>query len=295
MITELRKIQDTLHRAPNCYENADYFYQVLYLQGSIKPKEIALSGAGFLSLKRSLFVSFVDSVVPSKALGVFVKSICFVGDFFFYVHDIAPSLIIRPCAEVFRLYIAHQHKLLRSIVGPSVADVNFTDRVTMLQTIRLNLSRIVALKGRLDDVLGWSIMASVINFMFYSCVTVYIPFVETFSTDHHLLLVMYTISSCLDFIDVTDLSHGMISELRNLRQTLQRVPTSGETLAHFNQVIYLHRSIKPKKIAFSGSNFFWLNRPLVVSVCYSESFSQDKTNCIDVWMHDHLPTPHEQM
>ncbi|KAK8777847.1 hypothetical protein V5799_020811 [Amblyomma americanum] len=63
MITELSKVRETLHRSPTCCGNMTYFNQLVYLRNSIKPKDIAISGAGFFSLNRPLLVSLSGALI----------------------------------------------------------------------------------------------------------------------------------------------------------------------------------------------------------------------------------------
>ncbi|XP_037570505.1 uncharacterized protein LOC119452382 [Dermacentor silvarum] len=63
MVNELRSMRQTLQSAPTCLQSGAYFTQISYLRDTIKPKEMAISGAGFFSLNLPLIVSLAGSVI----------------------------------------------------------------------------------------------------------------------------------------------------------------------------------------------------------------------------------------
>ncbi|KAL3240869.1 hypothetical protein MRX96_021665 [Rhipicephalus microplus] len=63
MVNEMRSMRQGLQNAPMCSENEAYFAQISYLRDTIKPNEMALSGAGFFHLNLPLIVSLAGSVI----------------------------------------------------------------------------------------------------------------------------------------------------------------------------------------------------------------------------------------
>ncbi|XP_075530381.1 uncharacterized protein LOC142563674 [Dermacentor variabilis] len=63
MVNELRSMRQTLQSAPTGQQNGAYFTQISYLRDTIKPKEMAVSGAGFFSLNFPLLVSLAGSAI----------------------------------------------------------------------------------------------------------------------------------------------------------------------------------------------------------------------------------------
>ncbi|XP_075726474.1 uncharacterized protein LOC142768391 [Rhipicephalus microplus] len=63
MVNEMRSMRQGLQNAPMCFENEAYFAQISYLRDTIKPNEMALSGAGFFHLNLPLIVSLAGSVI----------------------------------------------------------------------------------------------------------------------------------------------------------------------------------------------------------------------------------------
>nr|XP_050048449.2 uncharacterized protein LOC126544938 [Dermacentor andersoni] len=228
---------------------------------------VLMSLAFIANVSASTYLSFefVDYLMCNRTLDVFLKAVCFGGNFLFYVYEMVHFILLRPCAEVIRLYIRHQHDLLQPVVDGR-CNAPLAKRSKDIEMIRMNLCSIVALKDQLNAIWGWCIMASGAVVLLVSCICIYSVFVEEFSTVQHLLTIMYSISSALDFVDIANLSQQMMNEMRKIRQTLQSAPTYFENGGYFNQICLLRESIKPKEMALSGAGFFTFHLPLVVSL-----------------------------
>ncbi|KAL3240865.1 hypothetical protein MRX96_021662 [Rhipicephalus microplus] len=176
-----------------------------------------------------------------------------------------PFIVLRPCTEVIRLYIQHQHKLLRPLLDAR-CNVPIAKRSKELEAIRINLCTIAALKQQLNAIWRWSIVASGAIVLTVSCICIYSVFTEEFSAVQHLLTILYSISSALDFVDIANVSQQLVNEMRQIRHTLQKAPTYFENEVYYYQLIHLRASIKPKEMALSGAGFFTFNLPLAVSL-----------------------------
>ncbi|KAL1479438.1 hypothetical protein MTO96_051835 [Rhipicephalus appendiculatus] len=106
-----------------------------------------------------------------------------------------------------------------------------------------------------------------------TCIGIYLNFVEEFWTLEHVLAILYTISTGLDFLDIVILSDNMVREVRKVRQTLQNAAISSAKWDYIIQVedaegavLYLRDSLKPGEMALSGAGFFSLKLPILVSL-----------------------------
>ncbi|KAL1433575.1 hypothetical protein MTO96_012409 [Rhipicephalus appendiculatus] len=120
-------------------------------------------------------------------------------------------IVLRPCAEVIRLYIRHQHELLHPLLDARCR-VPIAKRSKELEVIRINLCAIAALKQQLNAIWRWSIMASGAIVLTVSCICIYSVFTEEFSAVQHLLTILYSISSALDFVDIANVSQQLVNE-----------------------------------------------------------------------------------
>ncbi|KAL1417770.1 hypothetical protein MTO96_026543 [Rhipicephalus appendiculatus] len=172
------------------------------------------------------------------------KLTCITGSLLFYVHDAAPFLVLRPCCEVIRLYIEHQHGVLRYIVRSGRNDyVGPEKRARLVEKVRLNLCTVLHIRRSLNEIWEHAIAVSGAMVLWASCNGIYLNFVEEFWTPEHLLSIMYTASTVLDFLDITILSDAMVRE-----------------------VIYLRDCLKPGEMALSGAGFFSMKLPTLVSL-----------------------------
>ncbi|KAL1479302.1 hypothetical protein MTO96_051958 [Rhipicephalus appendiculatus] len=99
-----------------------------------------------------------------------------------------------------------------------------------------------------------------------TCIGIYLNFVEEFWTLEHVLAILYTISTGLDFLDIVILSDNMVREVRKVRQTLQNAAISSAKWDYVIQVLYLRDSLKPGEMALSGAGFFSLKLSMLVSL-----------------------------
>ncbi|KAL1417768.1 hypothetical protein MTO96_026541 [Rhipicephalus appendiculatus] len=154
--------------------------------------------SGYLSLE------FVDQLGCGPVLGATLKLTYIAGNFLFYVFDAASFLVLRPCCEVIRLYIEHQHGVLRYIVRSNGSDVTGSEtRARLVERVRLNLCTILHIKRSLNDIWEHALAVSGAMVLCTSCTGIYLNFVEEFWTPEHLLSIMYTASTVLDFLDIT--------------------------------------------------------------------------------------------
>ncbi|KAH6923561.1 hypothetical protein HPB50_002200 [Hyalomma asiaticum] len=174
-----------------------------------------------------LSFDFVDYLGYTGMVDVLIRAIFVGGNFLFYVFEIVHFVVLRPCAEVIRLYIRHQHEFLRDVLDASV-NVPLAKRSKELEAIRINLCAIATLKQRLNAIWRWCIMVSGAVVLVVACICIYSAFVEEFSTAHHLLTILYTISSTLDFVDIANVSQQMVNEVSGCRFVLfKRFNVSG--------------------------------------------------------------------
>ncbi|XP_037525673.1 uncharacterized protein LOC119402618 [Rhipicephalus sanguineus] len=218
-----------------------------------------VAGSTYLSFE------YLDYLGYTGMLDVILRAICVGGNFLFYVFEMVHFIVIRPCAEVIRLYIRHQHELLHTVLDAR-CNVPIAKRSKELEAIRINLCAIAALKQQLNATWRWSIMASGVIVLTASCICIYSAFTEEYSAVQHLLTILYSISSALDFVDIANVSQQLVNEMRKIRHTLQKAPTYFENEVYYNQLSHLRASIKPKEMALSGAGFFTFNLPLVVSL-----------------------------
>ncbi|XP_070382968.1 uncharacterized protein [Dermacentor albipictus] len=175
-----------------------------------------------------------------------------------------PFLVLRPCCEVILLYIRHEHDVLRSVVQDT-GNIAYEQRVRLVEMVRINLCAVSRLKRRLNQVWVCSLGASGALVLCVTCIGIYLTFVEEFSTSQHLLTIMYGASTGLDFLDIANLSDAMVTEVRRIRYTLQKVATT-ENMHYVNQLLFLADSLEPGEMALSGDGFFSLRLPLLVSL-----------------------------
>ncbi|KAL1417765.1 hypothetical protein MTO96_026538 [Rhipicephalus appendiculatus] len=146
-----------------------------------------------------LSLEFVDNLGCSPILGATWKLTYIAGNFLFYVFDAAPFLVLRPCCEVIRLYIEHQHGVLRYIVRSGGNDYVGPEKRARLVEKAVSGAMVL-----------WA-----------SCTSIYLNFIEEFWTPEHYLSLIYTISSFLDFLDIAILSDAMVKEVIYLRDCLK--------------------------------------------------------------------------
>ncbi|KAH7938853.1 hypothetical protein HPB52_001475 [Rhipicephalus sanguineus] len=174
---------------------------------------VAAKAALNATLTSYLSLEFVDQLGCGTALGAIFKLTCIAGDFLFYVIDAASFLVIRPCCEVIRLYIDHQHGVLRSIVLSGGSDVVGADkRARLVERVRLNICTVSQIKRSLNEIWEYAIAASGVMVLYTSCAGIYLNFAEEFWTLEHVLAILYTISTVLDFLDIAILSDEMVRE-----------------------------------------------------------------------------------
>ncbi|KAL1474781.1 hypothetical protein MTO96_037727 [Rhipicephalus appendiculatus] len=102
-----------------------------------------------------LSVKLVDQLGYCPALSVTLKITVIAGNFLFYVYDASCFLVLRPCSEVFRSYIEHQHRVLRSIVRRGgIHNVGPEKRGRLVERVRVNLGIVSHLKRSLNDIWG---------------------------------------------------------------------------------------------------------------------------------------------
>ncbi|KAL1473399.1 hypothetical protein MTO96_038708 [Rhipicephalus appendiculatus] len=100
-------------------------------------------------------IELVGHLGYGPALSVTLKITVVAGHFLFYVYDAACFLVLRPCCEVIRSYIEHQHRALRSIVRRGgIHDVGPEKRARLVERVRLNLCIVSHLKRSLNDAWG---------------------------------------------------------------------------------------------------------------------------------------------
>ncbi|XP_037525675.2 uncharacterized protein LOC119402619 [Rhipicephalus sanguineus] len=63
MVNEIRSMRQTLESTPARFESGPYFAEISYLRDTIKPNQMAISGAGFFYLNLPLIVSLPGSVI----------------------------------------------------------------------------------------------------------------------------------------------------------------------------------------------------------------------------------------
>ncbi|KAL3254427.1 hypothetical protein MRX96_054178 [Rhipicephalus microplus] len=161
-----------------------------------------------------LSIEFVDKLACGPVLGATLKLASIAGNFVYYVLDAAPFLVVRPCCEVIRLYIEHQHAVLRLIVRSGGNDyVGPERRARLVENVRLNLGAISHIKRSLNETWQHAIAVSGAMVLWASCSGIYLNFVEEFWTVEHVLSITYTISAVLDFLDIAILSDAMVREL----------------------------------------------------------------------------------
>ncbi|KAL3227196.1 hypothetical protein MRX96_024166 [Rhipicephalus microplus] len=209
------------------HESSEYEQQVRFKA----PQESSHDDTSYLSIK------FIDQLGCVPALGATLKFMSIAGNFVFYVLDAAPFLVIRPCCEVIRLYIEHQHGVLRCIVRSGGDNfVGPEKRARLVEKVRLDLCTISHIKRSLNGIWQHAIAVSGATVICISCVGIYLNFVEEYWTLEHLLSIMYTVSTVLDFLDIAILSDAMVREVQSMRYTLQKVVTSSENGDYVDQV-----------------------------------------------------------
>ncbi|KAH8001138.1 hypothetical protein HPB51_026340 [Rhipicephalus microplus] len=162
-----------------------------------------------------LSLEFVDKLACGPVLGATLKVTCIAGNLVFYVLDAAPFLVVRPCCEVMRLYIKHQHEVLRFIVRSGGNEyVGAERRARLVEYVRLNLDAISRIKRSLNETWQHAIAVSGAMVLWASCSGIYLNFFEAFWTVEHVLSITYTVSAVLDFLDIAILSDALARELR---------------------------------------------------------------------------------
>nr|XP_050048452.1 uncharacterized protein LOC126544941 isoform X1 [Dermacentor andersoni] len=227
-----------------------------------------LAFVGNLGLSNYLLCDFLDYLEYRGAQGVVLKVSCVAGDFIFYVYQMVDFIVLRPCLEVLLLYIRQQHEVVRCMIDGGGSLV-FVNRAMKVEEVRMNLCAIALLKTKLNGIWRWSITVSGGAVLLFACICTYTAFVEGLSTLQSIICLLYTVLLVLNILDITGLSQEMVNELRSMRQTLQSAPTGQQNGAYFTQISYLRDTIKPKEMAVSGSGFFSLNLPLIVSLAGS--------------------------
>ncbi|KAL3209985.1 hypothetical protein MRX96_037530 [Rhipicephalus microplus] len=196
-------------RSLQCFFNESFEYeqQVHFVAPTIRKKPTLISClirplllVAFIAnvcICSYLSIKLIDHLSYGPALSITFKIMVTAGNFLFYVYDTACFLVLRPCCEVIRSYIEHQHRVLRSIVQRAVS--------------------------------GSMVLCAF-------CASIYLNFVEEFRTLENLIAIWYMVLTSLDFLDITILSDAMVDEVRNVRHTLQNVETFSENSDYVNQV-----------------------------------------------------------
>ncbi|KAH7934630.1 hypothetical protein HPB51_029004 [Rhipicephalus microplus] len=217
MLLKARSLQNSFHESHK-YEqrvrfvapknglkatNASYLIRFLLLAAFV----VNVCTSSYLSIE------FVDKLACGPVLGATLKLTLIAGNFVFYVLDAAPFLVIRPCCEVIRLYIEHQHAVLRLIVRSGGNDyIGPERRARLVENVRLNLGAISHIKRSLNETWQHAIVVSGAMVLWASCSGIYLNFVEEFWTVEHVLSITYTVSAVLDFLDIAILSDAMVRE-----------------------------------------------------------------------------------
>ncbi|KAH8028873.1 hypothetical protein HPB51_020004 [Rhipicephalus microplus] len=236
-------------RSLQCFFNESFEYeqQVHFVAPTIRKKPTLISClirplllVAFIAnvcICSYLSIKLIDHLSYGPALSITFKIMVTAGNFLFYVYDTACFLVLRPCCEVIRSYIEHQHRVLRSIVQRgSIHDIGPQKQARLVERVRLNLCTILHLKRKLNDTWGHAIAVSGSMVLCAFCASIYLNFVEEFRTLENLIAIWYMVLTSLDFLDITILSDAMVDEVRNVRHTLQNVETFSENSDYVNQV-----------------------------------------------------------
>ncbi|KAH8028872.1 hypothetical protein HPB51_020003 [Rhipicephalus microplus] len=163
-----------------------------------------------------LSITQIDHFGYSSALSVTLKITVVTGHVLFYVYDTTCFLVLRPCCEVIRSYIEHQHMALQSIIRRGGShDVGADKRARLVEMVRSNLCAIFYLKRSLNSIWGHAVAVSGGIVLSTSCISFYLSYVEGFRTLENLMTVLYAVLTSLDFLDITILSGSMVSEVSN--------------------------------------------------------------------------------
>ncbi|KAH8030625.1 hypothetical protein HPB51_010559 [Rhipicephalus microplus] len=201
-----------------------------------------------------LSLQLVDRFGCGSALGAALKLTCIVGNFLVFVYDAASFLVSRPCCEVARFYIEHQHDVLKSIVRSHGSDViGSEERPRLVERVRLNLCAVSHLKRGLNESWKYAIAASGGEVLIASCAGIYLNFVEEFWTLENFMAFLLAVSTTLDFLDITILSDAISTEVREMRHTLRKAATSFENRDYFNQVSLLHEAAMSASVNATAS------------------------------------------
>ncbi|KAL1481815.1 hypothetical protein MTO96_034208 [Rhipicephalus appendiculatus] len=167
--------------------------EVAYLHNSIHPEEMYLTGGNYFKLNMPLLVSTRLDYGP--ALGAALKLTCIAGNYLIFVFDLASFLVVRP--------------MLRSDTVVRRAPA----RGSQVHRAKLNLCAVSHLKRSLNEIWNYAIAASGVAVLCTSCAGIYLNFVDEFWTLEHFLAFLYTVSTALDFLDITILSDAIVTEL----------------------------------------------------------------------------------
>lgn len=193
------------------------------------------------------------------------KAFFLLSCFLFYVYDMVHFLVLRPCLEVLVLYIRHQHRSLRHILQRSF-DTPSAVRIRKLQQITINLWIIQGLRNALNNIWQYAIWITISTAIAGMCTTIYTAFDKEVHPPERVLVTIYAVSVAGDIVDISALSHGLVEEMRNIKQTLYKAVIIPGDEDYFYQIICLHQVSDPRDKPLSGFGFFFMDLPLVVSL-----------------------------
>ncbi|XP_065306312.2 gustatory receptor for sugar taste 64e-like [Dermacentor albipictus] len=183
----------------------------------------------------------------------------------FFMYESLVHVIMTRCSEVLQRYLESE---LARLEANCTTDTHYAQlsSVSKIAMVRVNVCKIKALKRRLDKICGPAIVASSASLLALLCLNVY----RSFTVDVHelelWLPIVYTVYCCLCLVDMAFVSDDLAKQTRKVKDAAKTVTMLYSPKEYFQQVRYLHNTIEPEEMCFTGSNFFRLDRGLLLTV-----------------------------
>ncbi|KAH6926664.1 hypothetical protein HPB50_021179 [Hyalomma asiaticum] len=175
---------------------------------------------------------------------VVIGVVVFCSEVAFFMYDSLLHVITTRCSGVLIQYLESELARLEAncldqATATHYAQLNAVSKIAM---VRVNVCRVKALKGNLDNICGTAIVASSSCLLALLCLNVYRSFTLDVRELELWLPIVYTMYCGLCLVDMAFVSDDLSKQIR-----------------------YLHSTIEPDEMCFTGAGFFRLDRGLLLT------------------------------
>ncbi|KAL3183425.1 hypothetical protein MRX96_033545 [Rhipicephalus microplus] len=173
--------------------------------------------------------------------------------FVFLFYDSLAYVVLSSCSAVLAEYLRAELATLRSCRTP-----------WHVEQVRLRFSLIKKLKLSLNQVWHPALAVWAACLILVLCVSLYAIFDGDIGQPEVWLALAYSAYASMSFADVAISSQCLSDLAQQLKDASLLVEMSGES--YNEQVQFLHRTVDPEALCFTGGGFFHLNKALLVSM-----------------------------